>query len=54
MICPECGSRDVVAMADIKNEIHLCECDRCEHAWTEKYDPASTPKVSKGEVKNAS
>ncbi|MDP2730344.1 MAG: hypothetical protein Q8O55_07670 [Dehalococcoidales bacterium] len=53
MVCPQCGSRDVVATADVEHGIHFCECDRCGHGWTEKYDPASTPKVNKGDENNA-
>jgi len=51
MICPICGSRDVIASADVDHQVHFCECQNCLHHWSEPYDPASIPKETIKEVK---
>jgi Zn ribbon nucleic-acid-binding protein len=47
MICPQCGSRDIVARSDVAKGIHFCECDRCGYGWIEKYDSTNQIKEEK-------
>ena len=41
MICPKCGSRDVIDWREIikgKGIAHA-ECQRCTNEWVDEYDP---------------
>jgi len=39
MICPECGSRDVIDSRDSKRRIITAECQHCLNEWEQGYDP---------------
>ena len=53
MICPRCGSRDVLDSRDAKRKEISCECQRCNYEWTEWYDPwYVSPKKKVREVLN--
>jgi len=42
MICPRCGSRDVLFSSNVDKEIHYCGCESCGYQWEEGYDPFSS------------
>lgn len=39
MICPRCGSRDVVDNRLPDEKIIEAECLNCQHEWKQKYEP---------------
>lgn len=39
MICPNCGSRDVVDNRIPEQGIIQAECQHCRHEWEERYNP---------------
>lgn len=40
MICPKCGSRDVLDSRNPQKKEISCECQNCGHQWREGYDPS--------------
>jgi len=42
MICPKCGSRDVLDTR--KDKIIYAECQRCLYEWEMLYNPFPKPK----------
>lgn len=43
MVCPRCGSRDVLSSSNPKLKIVDCECQRCGNEWLQDYDPSNKP-----------
>jgi len=52
MICPKCGSRDVLDTSDADRGIRYCGCENCGHQWSQRYDYTSASVQYPGEKKS--
>ena len=43
MVCPHCGSRDVLDSRNSEKKLISAECQRCQRTWNESYDPEWKP-----------
>jgi len=51
MICPRCGSRDVLDYRTVDGVVGViyAECQHCRNVWEEQYDPFVYSKIERKE-----